>query len=302
MTRRSRRTMLSAAVLALLLIVAGPHRLAHASGPEPVKIRVEVTDAGFNDEPGDFVIEVEQGALVELTFVWAHQGYVQEEHIFVLEGYKLESDKIDFHNRETTVTFVADQPGTFDFKCDLDCELHDYLQAGHLKVGRGGGGGAAASLTPTTLTVSPSSWVSVGDPITLMAVLKDASGVPVPKAELHFRVDAEFVGTRGQMKIGTARTDANGVAFLDYQPTLALQQQTITAHFEGLGIYDESEQAIVIKEVVTPPPAYTVAPPSLEPVRHWAPLALTGVLLSVWLIFGFVLYQMYGIFRARSRR
>jgi len=303
MTRWLRRTMLGAALLAVVLLLAvPPHHLAQAGGPQPVQVRVEITDSGFNGNPGDFVVEVEQGALVELTFVWAHQSYVQEEHILVLEGYGLESDKIDSNNRERTLKFVADQPGTFDFKCDLECDLHDYLQRGHLKVGRGGAGTAAAVLTPTTLTVSPSSWRTGGDPVTLMAVLKDADGAAVPKAEVDFWVDAEFVGTQGKMRIGTAKTDANGVAFLDYRPTLTAPEQTITARFEGMGIYDESEQAVTIEEAGIPPPAFTVAPQGLDAIRQWAPLALTAVVLGVWLIFGFVLYQIYGIVRVRPRR
>jgi hypothetical protein len=274
-----------------------PQHLVQAQGPEPVKIRVAVDDVGFNGNPGDFTIEVEEGALVELTFVWAHQAYLQEEHIIILEGYNLESDKITADNRETTVKFIADRPGNFSFRCDIECDLHDYLQQGHLKVTRRGGGGGAATFTPTVLRVTPSSWVTGGDPINLMVVLQDVHGTAVPKAEVYFTLDAEFAGTRGEMEIGRAKTDAHGVAFLDYQPLLGVRQHKITAHFEGLGIYDESQQAIEIQELGMPPTAYTLAPIGLESIRHWAPTAFMLVLVGIWIAFGYVLYQVVAIAR-----
>ncbi|MBI3941976.1 MAG: Ig-like domain repeat protein [Chloroflexi bacterium] len=303
MTKWYRRAWKYAAVLVALLLALTPWlaTAGHIQNHETV----EVTDSGFNGNPGDFIIEVEQGQLVELTFSWAHNAYPREEHIVVLEGYKLETDKINAQNREATLKFIADKSGTFNFKCDRECEVHDYLQKGYLKVKGSGGSnssGAAVARTATTLAVSPSSSVTAGEPVTLMATLKDAKGVPVPKAEVHFYVEAEFAGSKGQMEIGKAKTDANGVAFLDYQPTLAVQQHKIVARFEGMGIYGESQQAIQIQEVGVLPAAYTVAPIGLEAIRHWAPMALVVVLLGVWITFGYVLYQVYAIARIGVRR
>ncbi|MBI3953906.1 MAG: Ig-like domain repeat protein [Chloroflexi bacterium] len=313
MTRWYYGTLLATALLAALLLAALPRHLALAQGPEPVKIRVETVDAGFKcapvsknclgDQSGDFIIEVEQGSLVELTFAWAHVGYAHEEHIMVLPGYRLETDKLTSEHREATMKFVADKPGSFNFKCDLECEVHDYLQRGRLKVSRGGSGGAAAAaLTPTALALTPSSWVTAGDPLSLMAVLKDAQGTPVSKGEVRFYLDAEFAGTKGKMEIGTAKTDKNGVALLSYRPALAARQQKITAHFEGMGVYGESQQAVELQEVGVPPPAYTTAPVGLESIRHWAPTALAAAVLAVWSVFGFVLYQAIGIARVHARR
>ena len=292
-------------------------------GADPVKIRVELNDGGFNGNPGDFTIEVEQGALVELTFAWAHRAYLQNEHIIVLEGYKLEWDKLNFQQREASVQFIADKPGTFTFKCDLDCDIHDHLQKGHLKVKRSGESGAAA-LTPTTLALSPSAWETGGEPILLTAVLKDAQGAPVPKAEIRFFLDAEFVATQGKMELGLAKTGADGTASLKFRPTLADAQQRITARFEGVGLYDESQQSIEIQVTKEPPPAYVMVPVGLEArlpagpqvlffavapanplgstlawaLAHVVPLTLAAVLLAIWSTFGFVLYQTLGIRRA----
>lgn len=218
----------------------------------------------------------------------------------VLEGYKLESDKINSEHREATIKFIADKPGDFTFKCDLDCEVHDYLQKGHLKVGRTGGGGTT-SLTPTTLSLTPSDWITGGAPITLTTVLKDSRGAPISKAEVSFAVDAEFAGTKGKMELGKARTDANGMASLSFQPTLSASKQTITARFDGMGIYGESQQATEITQVGVPPSAYRMESIGLESLRHWAPTAFGLAILAIWSTFGFVLYRAFSISRVRSK-
>ena len=280
---------------------------ARAQAPTPVKIRVQLTDTGFacetktanclGDENGIFTIQAEQGSLVELTIVWAHKSYTQEEHIIVVEGYKLETDKLNPSNREGVLKFVADKPGTFGFKCDLDCDIHDHLQKGQIRITRGGSG-AAAVLTPTKLAISPSaSILAGGEQVTLMTTLKDATGAPVAKAEIHYSVDADFVGTTGKMEIGVAKTDANGVAFFDYQPTLDAEQQKISAHFEGMGIYAESQQTTAIQVVGMPHDAYKTAPIGTENLAHIVAVTFIVVLLGVWTTYGFIVSQVFNISR-----
>jgi len=313
----------AAALLVALWLAMGPalarwSHVAHAETQEVVKIRVEVTDGGFRPP----TIEVEEGSMVELTFVWAHQAFLLDEHVIVLEGYKLESDKINSDHREATIRFVADKPGTFAFKCDLQCESHDLLLNASLKVKRGSGSaGGSASFTSTDLNISASATATSGEVVTLTVVLKDVTGVAVPKAEVRFYLDAEFVGTRGQMEIGKARTDANGVAVWAYQPTLDVPQYNITARFEGMGVYGESQEAIAIQELVAPPSAYTVAPAGLEgapkfptsvglgdtaesawswSVSHWGPLLLMLMVVGAWVTFIYVLYNVYSAIKAQS--
>ncbi len=278
-----------------LLLSALPLHLATAEGP--VKLRVEVNDAGFKPE----AIKVEQGQVVELTFVWAHVGYVQEKHVMVLDigGQRLEWEEINFEKREATQQFFADKPGTFGFNCDLDCDIHDYLQKGTLKITRGSGGSGAPAYTPTALNLSASSLVTAGDPVVLTVALRDTQGKPVPKAEIRFLQDTSFAGAKAQMEIGVAKTDANGVAFLEFQPVMAERQQTITATFAGMGLYAESQEAIQLTEAGIPPPAYKTAAIGLEPLRRWAPLALAGIILGVWTTFGFVMFQALSVARAR---
>ncbi|MCW5851275.1 MAG: hypothetical protein KIT87_14460 [Anaerolineae bacterium] len=304
MTSQNRRVAVAIAFLLGLLGVLLPGRLMAADSP--TRITVQITDTGFNGKPDNLVIEVEQGALVELTFVWAHQAYIQDEHIMVLEGYKLETEKLTSQHREATLKFIADKPGTFGFQCDVECDAHDYLQRGTLRVkaGSGASGGAsAASRTPTRLSVTPSSSVVVGDEmVVLMAVLRDDQGAPVPKAEVHFFVDTEFAGVKGQMEVGKARTDANGVAFADYQPTLRAEKQVITTSFEGQGLYDESQQVVELHQAGEPLSGISTEPVGLEGLRRWAPTGLAVVVLAVWATLAFVLFQAFSIAWVKTRR
>ena len=314
-----RAAMITAVLIGLTL---GMMPLDAVAADDPVKIRVNVTDDGFNGKADDFVVDVEQGKLVELTFVWAHEMVPRESHIFVLEGYNLETEKLNSERREVTLKFIADKPGSFNFKCTLKCETHDYFQRGYLKVQRSGQGGAAA-LTPTRLTVSPSSWATGGETVTLTAVLRDTKGAPVPKAEIRFLLDAEFAGAKGKMDIGRARTDAEGIAVLDFKPTLVADKLPITARFAGMGVYAESQQAFELQEDGVPPSAYVMEPTGLtgapswaaplalhvadQPLvqqflSHWATSALVLVVLAVWFTFAFILYQAFSISRVRPRR
>lgn len=286
-----------AALLGALLLLLTPWLAtgrASAQATEPTRFRVEITDAGFGSTGEGPVIEVERGQSVELTFVWAHLAHVNDEHIIVLPAFKLESDKLNAANREHTFRFVVDRNGTFDFKCDLDCEIHDRLQKGSIRV-KGAGAAVTSSLKATALSLTS----TIGrDNLGLMVVLKDTGGAPVPKADVRFYVDAEFVGTIGKMEIGRAKTDANGVAFYDYRPTMPLSEQRITARFEGVGLHSESERTVIVAlpSSETLPPAYAVAPIGLEPVRNTAPFVLALLIGGVWATFGFVLRQLVGIF------
>ena len=295
---------LSAALAALLFAVAGTVPISAAEESEALQVRLEITDGGYkclegceNVEftgPWEYVVEVDQGTLLALTFVWGHQGYVQEEHIMILRGYKLEWDKLDSEHREATVELIADKPGTVRIECDLDCELHDFMSGGHLKVGRGGGTGDV-SYTPTSLTISPSTWATGGESVSLMTVLKDDKGSSVPKAEVRFFLDAEFIGLTERMEIGKGKTDANGVVFFEFQPTMAMREQVITARFDGGGVFDESEQSIEILETGVPPSGYEQEAAGLESIADRGPMALSIAIIAVWLVFAFVLYQALSI-------
>ncbi len=308
-TRLSPRTCV--VLLAALVVVAGAWlpswHVAHAEGPEPTKIRVEITDNGFNGKT-DLVVDVPQGQVVEITFVFAQTIDRDDTHVIALKGYGLETDEISFYNPESTLKFVADKPGTFEFACELDCKIHDKLKSAHLKIGGSGsasgstsgagGSSASSSIGATSLSLTPSTWNVTTGAVILTASLKDAKGAAVPKADVAFFVEADFAGTKGLRVIGEARTDKEGTAQLAYQPTVSGEQHFV-ARFEGMGLYGESEQAVQVA-VSGDLPNYVIAPAGLDALRQRAPFVLGLVVLAVWSAYGFVVYQAYRIARNGS--
>ncbi len=267
---------------------------AHAQAQEPVKHRIEITDNGFNDQP-DFTLEVEQGQVVELTFVFAQKNALADNHVIAIRGLGLETNEINYYSREGTLKFVADKPGTFELGCELDCEVHGTLNKAHIKV-KGGAGGTStrsAALVATKLAAYPSAWEVTRSPVKLTASLKDADGTPVSKATVRFLVETEFAGTKGEMEIGAAKTDANGTAATTYTPTFAGNQR-ITARFEGMGLYGESEQSLDVR-VRSAAPGYLVEPRGLEGVSDRVPLVIFALLLGIWSTFSYVLFQVFRI-------
>jgi hypothetical protein len=291
------------AVLTALMPTFPAHAMPIRQAPK--QISIDVMDGGFNGVPDDITIEVEQGQLVELTFVWAHKAYIEDEHILVLDGYKLETPKLDSSHKEATLKFVADKIGTFSIHCDLECSAHSALQRLYLKVkpaGSGGGGTAASARLATTLSIKPSmTLVATGDAINLLTTLRDKNGAAVPKADIQYFVDTQFAGVKGKMNIGHAHTDDNGVAFFAYRPTLSAGQQRITAQFDTSGLYDESTQSVDIQLVGQPLPAYRQAAIGLEPFRELAPYGLMILVLGIWATFAFVLFQAVSVARGARR-
>lgn len=292
--------------LAALLLALQP--AAHkANAQEPLKVTLAITDVDIEcregcdhvdlSDPWRPTIGVALGTLLQFTFVWAHQGYITEEHIMVLEGYNLEWDKIDRDHREASLQLIADKPGKFTVKCDTECELHDFTQNITLEVGETGG--KAAAKTPSVLVLKPSERMTTGEAVNIMVTLKGEDAKPVPKANIDFFVDTSFAGTQGEMKIVTAETDEHGVAFVDFKPTLPVTSETLTARFDGLGIYDGTEQKVVIQTIGPMPPAYLVPDVGLDELRATMPRAFGATILAIWLVLGFIVLQIFGIQRAR---
>ncbi len=298
-----RRHVTALLVLALVAVSAalamGGARTALADDG-PLKITVKVTDGGF-DPP---TVEVPQGASVELTFVWANQAHPTDEHIIVIPGYKLESEKIDSTNKQTTVKFIATQTGTFAYKCDVECDAHDSLQHGEIKVTAGaggaatGGGAAGSQLQASKLVFDPTSGVVVnGNTVALSATLQDKDGKPIAKQEVQFFAEQQFLGRTGQVEIAQAKTNANGVAYAIYHPTTP-NAEKLTAKFAGGGVFDGTEQTV---ELAASPKFAGKAIPSeddnLHGIKTVAPYALVLLIGSVWATFAFILYQAWSVSR-----
>jgi plastocyanin len=287
----------------MILLVAAAVGLTGLAGAspafaddQPVKLTVKITDSGF--EPN--TLEVQSGQQVEVTFVWSHQAHPNEKHIIVFDGLKVETDMITKDNPQSTVKFVATTPGTFTFKCDIECDIHDSLQNGVLKVSAGPGS-AAVSLEPSSISVEPSNVSVRGETVKVSAFLLDKDGQPIPKATVTFYAQKTFLGRSGLEEIGIAKTTATGLATLSYNPTIP-DAQKLVARFEGGGIYDASEANIDVPANLLFGPAPAESHVSLHGLRSWAPVGFFGVIVAIWCAFAFMLYQAWGVRRIRAGR
>lgn len=302
--RRSRWFALRCSAALFSLIVAlGPwsHVLAsHEPGHMgEIDMRVEVSYKGFNGQP-DFTVEAQQGQKVTITFVWADTSVPDNAHRMRIEGYDLRTKLLDAETREDTISFIADKPGKFQIKCDWRCEGHkEALESAWLTVGAGGPGVSSAALVSTSLSMAPSTFEVSGGPVDLTASLGGADGEAIEGAQVRFYLDTNFAGAEGEMEIGAAETDASGRAAITYKPT-STGEQDVTARFDGMGVYSESEQKVTLN-VLDASPAYTVEPIGLDALRDWAPVLLALVVLGVWSTFGFVLYQVFRVAKAGDR-
>jgi hypothetical protein len=155
---------------------------------------------------------------------------------------------------------------------------------------------AQTSTRPTTVVISPAGPTSVKGRLALSARLLTAEGKPVSGQELDFLVPVELFGNR-EAFVGSATTDATGLATLGYQPTQA-GQQTIVARFAGSPDYATSEARaeIQVGEVV---PTIRAEPLPFAGLRDWLPTMLVALVLIVWgVLLGVFLGTVRGIRRA----
>ncbi|GAB4325427.1 MAG: hypothetical protein Kow0010_07920 [Dehalococcoidia bacterium] len=271
---------------------------AGAATEEVLRLRVEVSYKGWNGQR-DFTIEAVEGQRVEITFVWADTAVPDNAHRIRIDGYDLRTPVIDAENREATLTFIADKPGSFNLSCDWRCEGHkEALEQARFKVipasgstGGADGSSASASYQPTSLSLAI---VPVDDPsgrLMVRAALMNNEGEPVAGAKVHFYVERAFAGTEGAMEIGASETDESGVALIEYMPRFA-GTHVVTAQFPGFAVYAPSERVGEFS-VDAVAPAYTVAPKGLGAARSWTPVFVLLIVASIWITFGFVLTQVY---------
>ncbi len=293
----NQRRMSWAAILVATLVALAAWRPSPVVAQEgaPVKVTVKVGDTGF--DPG--TIEVNQGQAVEITFVFANKAYPNDEHIIVFEKYGIESEKLDAQHPEVTVKFVASTSGTFNFKCDVECDAHHDLQAGSLKVKAGAGGaagGAGAALPAANLTIDPSMVTVRGDSIVVGASLQDKDGKPIAKAQLAFFVEEQFAGSTGLAQVGAVTTGPGGIAQLVYRPAGTTPEKMVV-RFPGSAAFDAAEQSVVLPggRMFAPPAEPEMA--NLHGIRTWAPIGLAGGILFVWLAFAAIVFQVWRISR-----
>ena len=129
-------------VFLVFLVLAGLLTVVSACGqPQPPdksppqekgSFRVEVSRRGFNNTPGEFRLEVEQGQEVEITFVYADLDFSQNNpHVIAIPAFGITTRILDENNPEDTVRFTASTTGEIVFKCiETACVGHTNLKGG----------------------------------------------------------------------------------------------------------------------------------------------------------------------------
>jgi len=294
-----RRLLLLLLIAALTLpatLGAGARRTG-AQATEPMKVRIPITDNGFNDQPTDFTVTVPQGQLIELTFVWEQQIHVNDEHIMILEGYNLEWPQIDVNNREASLRFVAEKAGSFRLKCDLECEIHDLLKDGKLLVTEPGTGAAGGPDTrpETQLALTAPVGASLGNKVAFSIAAGDTTGAPIAGAKLQLVEVTGFYGLDPQeVDVARAVTAADGTATLEYIARRT-GTRTLKAIFPGDSQHAPASLDVQL-DVGDGPSLYVVHPPTGIPgVNRFF---VSGIIIAVWGTMFIVAMHVVGIVRA----
>ncbi len=126
-------------LIGVLVVVSACGQSQPEETPPPQKegaIRVEVSRNGFNNTPGEFRLEVEDGREVEITFVYGDSDFPQNNpHIIAIPDYGITTGVLDENNPEKTVRFTASTAGEVTFMCSkVDCVGHTNLLGGILAI------------------------------------------------------------------------------------------------------------------------------------------------------------------------
>jgi hypothetical protein len=146
----------------------------------------------------------------------------------------------------------------------------------------------AAPMEDTIMTLEVPRKVRMGDTITITATLLESDGAPLEDELIRFFRATSF----GEVEIGSSKTDSNGSAVLlhsfSYSPLNS--SLLIDARFEGTANHSASHLSTV---VVVESEDESTAPADVGFIL--SVIIFIAVVLSVWSVFGYVLYQIWQI-------
>ncbi len=88
---------------------------------------------------------------------------------------------------------------------------------------------AGSSSSGSSTMVVPNQ-AQINKPVRLSTVVQDNQGKPLANVPVNFSIKADFLGTSGLVNVGSARTNIQGVAVLDYTPHISGDVQLITSY------------------------------------------------------------------------
>jgi hypothetical protein len=295
-----------------LAISATPSQALSISSAEPQRFVIVVSRQGFNGTADALSVTVQQGDLVNITFLYGDYDLpVDNPHAIMIDGYGIKTVNIDRSNPKATVQFVADSSGTFSFYCYIPCLGMENL-LGHLIVTP-----AQNQALPSTLDLAVMNANSKSGFFLISATVKDTSGQPLTAIPVKFYENTSF----GRLLLGTAPTNSQGVAVLNYTSSrtgkvqiiaenpgstqyaessksifLTMPSRTNGAHPGGqiyLGVRQLSQPSNIFYGIPYPPNLAMIGVPRLTNIIT---ITLVGVIvLSVWSTYAYLARQIAGL-------
>lgn len=145
---------------------------------------------------------------------------------------------------------------------------------------------APTGVEPTELHPTAPADIAVGSASEISAILHDAvTEIGLAGENLTFSLQTTF----GSLPLKTAVTNAQGAAFLDYDP-VAPGTYTIRVSFDGNAAYAPSNASVTVQAV-----AASAAAAPLLPATPTVVLVIVSVVGGVWATYAFVAVQILGI-------
>jgi hypothetical protein len=141
---------------------------------------------------------------------------------------------------------------------------------------------AAAAATGATLSLSsPSPSSQAG--VELTAQVASSTAAPMPEVTVNFYVHLQEFSGAPELLIGSASTNAAGVASITYQPTWAGTQRFVASAVDSSGSA-LAASSLSVQALRTDPfagPVESLRPDGL--IGRWVVVALLSLLIGVWI-------------------
>jgi hypothetical protein len=145
-------------------------------------------------------------------------------------------------------------------------------------------GTAAAETQPAHVELVISEDWKVGQETTVQAMLSQGDGTPIGGGKVTFGATAEFANVKGEIELGQAVTNDQGVATLAYLPRSS-GAQTVIARFQGDDRYGPAESSRPVSVETGPQLHHEEAGVSVPGIGVWL---VSAGLAVVWIAFLFV--------------
>lgn len=159
-------------------------------------------------------------------------------------------------------------------------------------------GAGSASASHVVVEIAAPNQATAGNAVTVQASLHTADeGVPLANTPVAFYTDESFAGVSGEVELGTAVTDENGVAVLTYEPRSAGEHQIRVEYLTPGETEPETATASVISVASASQLQQSTSGVQVPGLNVWLIIALVAV---VWLILFSVGIRVVAIARAGS--